>query len=210
MDSFETVVVPSAVKRVKSACAPIRIDCWDTPNRSFPRLRSMQHQKTMKPNVNTPTTAVMPPPVPQTTVPRVQNTRQTRPAPVVPPLQLSSAPSAIPPVVTSQTPSVGTAPPSQSTPKVQEEPAAIVIQVRPSDSPQTPLNASLETEVKSPESEKVPQNQNDESPPSFCVFLSWIFTKFLTIVCLYLSIMLVSLITKLFRFYVLEDYGSRE
>jgi len=132
---------------------------------STPNRPTQAYSQVLKPNVNTPTTAVMPPPVPQTTVPRVQNTSQTRPAPVVPPLQLSPAPSAIPPVVTSQTPSVGTAPPSQSTPKVQEEPAAIVIQVRPSDSPQTPLNASLETEVKSPESEQVPQNQNDESPP---------------------------------------------
>ena len=132
---------------------------------STPNRPTQAYSQVLKPNVNTPTTAVMPPPVPQTTVPRVQNTSQTRPAPVVPPLQLSPAPSAIPPVVTSQTPSVGTAPPSQSTPKVQEEPAAIVIQVRPSDSPQTPLNASLKTEVKSPESEQVPQNQNDESPP---------------------------------------------
>ena len=132
---------------------------------STPNRPTQAYSQVLKSNVNTPTTAVMPPLVPQTTVPRVQNTSQTRPAPVVPPLQLSPAPSAIPPVVTSQTPSVGTAPPSQSTPKVQEEPAAIVIQVRPSDSPQTPLNASLETEVKSPESEQVPQNQNDESPP---------------------------------------------
>ena len=132
---------------------------------STPNSPTQAYSQVLKPNVNTPTTAVMPPPVPQTTVPRVQNTSQTRPAPVVPPFQLSPAPSAIPPVVTSQTPSVGTAPPSQSTPKVQEEPAAIVIQVRPSDRPQTPLNASLETEFKSPESEQVPQNQNDESPP---------------------------------------------
>ncbi len=132
---------------------------------STPNRPTQAYSQVLKPNVNTPTTAVMPPPVPQTTVPIIQNTSQTRSAPVVPPLQLSPAPSAIPPVVTSQTPSVGTAPPSQSTPKVQEEPATIVIQVRPSDSPQTPLNASLETEVKSPESEQVPQNQNDESPP---------------------------------------------
>ena len=131
---------------------------------STPNRPTQAYSQVLKPNVNTPTTAVMPPPVPQTTVPIIQNTSQTRSAPVVPPLQLSPAPSAIPPVVTSQTPSVGTAPPSQSTPKVQEEPATIVIQVRPSDSPQTPLNASLETEVKSPESEQVPQNQNDESP----------------------------------------------
>ena len=136
-----------------------------TSMKSTPNRPTQAYSQVLKPYVNTPTTAVMPPPVPQTTVPRVQNTSQTRPAPVVPPLQLSPAPSAIPPVVTSQTPSVGTAPPSQSTPKVQEEPAAIVIQVRPNDSPQTPLNASLETEVKSPESEQVPQNQNDESPP---------------------------------------------
>ena len=116
------------------------------------------------PNVNTPTTAVMPPPVTQTIVPRVQNTSQTRPAPVVPSLQVSPQPSATPPVVTSQTPSVGTAPPSQSTPKVQEEPVAIVIQVRPNASPQTPLNASSETEVKYSESEQLQQNQNDETP----------------------------------------------
>ncbi|MAH59809.1 MAG: hypothetical protein CMB95_03080, partial [Flavobacteriaceae bacterium] len=89
---------------------------------------------------------------------------QTRPAPVVPPHQLSSAPSAIPPVLTS-TPPVVTSPPAQNTPRNLEEPAPIVIQVRPNDSPQTPLNASLETEVKSPESEQVPQNQNDESLP---------------------------------------------
>ena len=116
------------------------------------------------PNVNTPTTAVMPPPVTQSIVPRVQNTSQTRPAPVVPSLQVSPQPIATPPVVTSQTPSVGTAPPSQSTPKVQEEPVAIVIQVRPNASSQTPLNASSETEVKYFESEQLQQNQNDETP----------------------------------------------
>ena len=40
---------------------------------------------------------------------------------------------------------------------------------------------------------------------SFYVFLSWIFTKFLTIIPLYLSVKPVSLITKLFRFYILSS-----
>ena len=86
--------------------------------------------------VNTPTTAVMPSPIPQSTAPpRIQNTTPTRPTPVVTPLRVSPPASAIPPVVTS-TPPVVTSPPLQSTPQVQEEPDAILSQVRPNPSPQ--------------------------------------------------------------------------
>ena len=94
------------------------------------------HSQVPTPNVNTPTKEVMPPPVPQTTVPRVQNTSPKRPAPVVPPVRVSTTPSTIPPVVTSTSP-VETSPPLQGTPQLQEEPDAIVIQVRPNSSSQS-------------------------------------------------------------------------
>ncbi|MBF13448.1 MAG: hypothetical protein CMF46_03685 [Legionellales bacterium] len=70
--------------------------------------------------VNPTSTAVMPSPIPQSTVPRIQNTNPTRPTPVV---------TSAPPVVTS--------PPTKNTPQNQEEPTAIVIQVRPNPSPQS-------------------------------------------------------------------------
>jgi outer membrane protein OmpA-like peptidoglycan-associated protein/tetratricopeptide (TPR) repeat protein len=114
--------------------------------------------------VNTAATAAVPPPIPQPTAPRVQNTTPTRPTPVVPPVRVSPPPSAIPPVVTS-TPPVVTSPPAQNTPRGQEEPAPIVIQVTPQPNVQTPPSAVSET--KNPENGSTQQGQNTQTqqPP---------------------------------------------
>lgn len=125
------------------------------------------HSQVPTPNVNTPTKEVMPPPVTQTTVPGVQNTSPKRPAPVVPPVRISTTPSTIPPVVTSTSP-VETSPPLQGTPQLQEEPDAIVIQVRPNSSSQskneqqTPIR-SAEEALQILESHR---NQNEEVTPT--------------------------------------------
>ena len=124
------------------------------------------HSQVPTPNENTSTTNVMPPPVPQTTVPRVQNTSPKRPAPVVPPVRVSPQPSTIPPVVTS-TPPVVSSKPLQSMPQLQEEPDA-VIQVRPNSSPQSkneqqsPVR-SAEEALQILESQR---NQNEEVTPT--------------------------------------------
>lgn len=102
---------------------------------STPNRPTQAYSKVPRPNVNTQAKPVMPPPVPQSTVTRVQNTSPKSSAPVVPPVRVSSPPRTIPPVVTS-TPPVLTSPPLQSSPQLQEEPDAIVIQVRPNSSPQ--------------------------------------------------------------------------
>jgi outer membrane protein OmpA-like peptidoglycan-associated protein len=125
------------------------------------------HSQVPTPNVNTPTAAVMPLPVTQTTVPRVQNTSPKRPAPVVPPVGVSTTPSTIPPVVTSTSP-VETSPPLQGTPQLQEEPDAIVIQVRPNSSPQS--KNEQQTPVRSAEEAlqilESHRNQNEEVTPT--------------------------------------------
>ena len=125
------------------------------------------HSQVPTPNVNTPTTAVMPPPVTQTTVPRVQNTSPKRPVPVVPPVRVSTTPSTIPPVVTSTSP-VETSPPLQGTPQLQEEPEAIVIQVRPNSSSQS--KNEQQTPVRSAEEAlqilESHRNQNEEVTPT--------------------------------------------
>ena len=125
------------------------------------------HSQVPTPNVNTPTKEVMPPPVTQTTVPRVQNTSPKRPAPVVPPVRVSTTPSTIPPVVTSTSP-VETSPPLQGTPQLQEEPDAIVIQVRPNSSSQS--KNEQQTPVRSAEEAlqilESHRNQNEEVTPT--------------------------------------------
>ena len=125
------------------------------------------HSQVPTPNVNTPTKEVMPPPVTQTTVPRVQNTSPKRPAPVVPPVRVSTTPSTIPPVVTSTSP-VETSPPQQGTPQLQEEPDAIVIQVRPNSSSQS--KNEQQTPVRSAEEAlqilESHRNQNEEVTPT--------------------------------------------
>ena len=131
---------------------------------STPTPPTQAYSQVSRPSVNTPTTATVPPLVRPTTVPRVQNTPTTRPTPVVPPARVSSTPTAIPPVVTSAPP-VATPPPTQSTPEGKEEAAAIVVQVRPNPSSQTPPNALTETSIKAPESESSPQSQNTQQPP---------------------------------------------
>ena len=70
--------------------------------------------------VTPPSISVMPSPTPRSTVPRIQNTTPTRPTPVV---------ASAPPVVTSS--------PTKNTPQNQEDPTAIVIQVRPNPSSQS-------------------------------------------------------------------------
>ena len=125
------------------------------------------HSQVPTPNVNTPTKEVMPPPVTQTTVPGVQNTSPKRPAPVVPPVRVSTTPSTIPPVVTSTSP-VETSPPLQGTPQLQEEPDAIVIQVRPNSSSQS--KNEQQTPVRSAEEAlqilESHRNQNEEVTPT--------------------------------------------
>ena len=125
------------------------------------------HSQVPTPNVNTPTKEVMPPPVTQTTVPRVQNTSPKRPAPVVPPVRVSTTTSTIPPVVTSTSP-VETSPPLQGTPQLQEEPDAIVIQVRPNSSSQS--KNEQQTPVRSAEEAlqilESHRNQNEEVTPT--------------------------------------------
>jgi outer membrane protein OmpA-like peptidoglycan-associated protein/tetratricopeptide (TPR) repeat protein len=131
---------------------------------STPTRPTQAYSQAPRPIVNTPTPAAVPSPVPPATVPIVQNTPPTRPSPVVPPVRESPPPIAIPPVVTSAPPVV-TPPPTQNTPQGQEEAAAIVIQVRPNPSSQTPPNAPTETSIKAPESESSPQSQSTQQPP---------------------------------------------
>ena len=131
---------------------------------STPTRPTQAYSQAPRPIVNTPTPAAVPSPVPPATVPIVQNTPPTRPSPVVPPVRVSPPPIAIPPVVTSAPPVV-TPPPTQNTPQGQEEAAAIVIQVRPNPSSQTPPNAPTETSIKAPESESSPQSQSTQQPP---------------------------------------------
>ena len=94
-----------------------------TSMRSTQTRPKQAYSQVPKPNVNIPNKTVIPSLISQSTTPRVQNTTLTRPSPVVPPVQVNSQASTIPPVVT-------------STPQLQEEPDAIVIQVRPNSSPQ--------------------------------------------------------------------------
>ena len=131
---------------------------------STPTRPTQAYSQAPRPIVNTPTPAAVPSPIPPTTVPIVQNTPPTRPSPVVPPVRVSSTPTAIPPVVTSASP-VATPPPTQNTPQGQEEAAAIVVQVRPNPSSQTPPNAPTETSIKATESESSPQSQSTQQPP---------------------------------------------
>ena len=111
------------------------------------------------PNVNTPTIAAMPSPIPQPIEPRVQNTNPTRPTPVVPPVRVSLSANAIPPVVTS--------PALQSTLQGQEMPDAIVVQDRSNSSPQSkneqqPPVRSAEEALKILDNHR---NQNGEVTP---------------------------------------------
>lgn len=127
---------------------------------STPNRPTQAYSQVPRPNVNTPTKPVMPPPVPQSTVPRVQNTSPKRPAPVVPPVRVSPPPSTILPVVTS--------PSLQSTPQVQEEPDAIVIKVKPNSSPQS--KNEQQSPVRSAEEAlqilESHRNQNEEVTPT--------------------------------------------
>ena len=131
---------------------------------STPTRPTQAYSQAPRPTVNTPTPAAVPSPVPTTTVPRVQNTPPTRSSPVVPPVRVSQPPIAIPPVVTSAPPVV-TPTSTQNTPQGQDEAAAIVIQVRPNPTPQSPPSAPSETAIKSTESELSPQSQNTQQPP---------------------------------------------
>ena len=131
---------------------------------STPTRPTQAYSQVPRPTVNTPTPAAVPSPVPTTTVPRVQNTPPTRSSPVVPPVRVSQPPIAIPPVVTSAPPVV-TPTSTQNTPQGQDEAAAIVIQVRPNPTPQSPPSAPSETAIKSTESELSPQSQNTQQPP---------------------------------------------
>ena len=131
---------------------------------STPTRPTQAYSQAPRPTVNTPTPAAVPSPVPTTTVPRVQNTPPTRSSPVVPPVRVSQPPIAIPPVVTSA-PTVVTPTSTQNTPQGQDEAAAIVIQVRPNPTPQSPPSAPSETAIKSTESELSPQSQNTQQPP---------------------------------------------
>jgi outer membrane protein OmpA-like peptidoglycan-associated protein len=107
-----------------------------TSRTSTPTRPTQAYSQAPRPVVNPPTTVAVPSPVSPTTVPRTQNTPPTRPTPVVPPVRVSTPPSVIPPIVASAPP-VMTAPPTQNIPQNQEEPAAIVIQVRPNPTPQS-------------------------------------------------------------------------
>ena len=131
---------------------------------STPTRPTQAYSQVPRPTVNTPTPAAVPSPVPTTTVPRVQNTPPTRSSPVVPPVRVSQPPIAIPSVVTSAPPVV-TPTSTQNTPQGQDEAAAIVIQVRPNPTPQSPPSAPSETAIKSTESELSPQSQNTQQPP---------------------------------------------
>ena len=131
---------------------------------STPTRPTQAYSQVPRPTVNTPTPAAVPSPVPTTTVPRVQNTPPTRSSPVVPPVRVSQPPIAIPPVVTSAPPVV-TPTSTQNTPQGQDEAAAIVVQVRPNPTPQSPPSAPSETAIKSTESELSPQSQNTQQPP---------------------------------------------
>ena len=131
---------------------------------STPTRPTQAYSQAPRPIVNTPTSTAVPSPVPPTTVPIVQNTLPTSPSPIVPPVRVSSTTTAIPPVVTSAPP-VATPPPKQKTPQGQEAAAAIVVQVRPNPSSQTPTNALTETSIKATESESSPQSQNTQQPP---------------------------------------------
>ena len=131
---------------------------------STPTRPTQAYSQAPRPTVNTPTPAAVPSPVPTTTVPRVQNTPPTRSSPVVPPVRVSQPPIAIPPVVTSAPPVV-TPTSTLNTPQGQDEAAAIVIQVRPNPTPQSPPSAPSETAIKSTESELSPQSQNTQQPP---------------------------------------------
>ena len=111
------------------------------------------------PNVNTPTIAAMPSPIPQPIESRVQYTNPTRPTPVVPPVRVSHSSNAIPPVVTS--------PALQSTLQGQEMPDAIVVQDRSNSSPQSkneqqPPVRSAEEALKILDNHR---NQNGEVTP---------------------------------------------
>ena len=111
------------------------------------------------PNINTPTIAAMPSPIPQPIELRVQNTNPTRPTPVVPPVRVSLSANAIPPVVTS--------PALQSTLQGQEMPDAIVVQDRSNSSPQSkneqqPPVRSAEEALKILDNHR---NQNGEVTP---------------------------------------------
>ena len=106
---------------------------------STPTRPAQAYSQVPRPTVNTAATATVPSPFPQPTAPRIQNTTPTRPTPVVPPVRVSPPPSAIPPVVTS--------PPAQNTPRDQEEPAPIVIQVTPQPKVQTPPSPVSESKA---------------------------------------------------------------
>ena len=131
---------------------------------STPARPAQAYSQVPRPTVNTAATAAVPSPIPQPTAPRVQNTTPTRPTAVVPPVRVSPPPSAIPPVVTS-TPPVVTSPPAQNTPRDQEEPAPIVIQVTPQPNVQTPPSAVSET--KNPENGPTQQGLSTQTqqPP---------------------------------------------
>ena len=107
-----------------------------TSMRSTQTRPKQAYSQVPKPNVNIPNKTVIPSLISQSTTPGVQNTTPARPSSVVPPARVNSQSSTIPPVVTS-TPPVVTSPLLQNTPQVQEEPDAIVIQVRPNSSPQS-------------------------------------------------------------------------
>jgi len=124
---------------------------------STPTRPAQAYSQVPRPTVNTAATAAVPSPIPQPTAPRIQNATPTRPTPVVPPVRVSPSPSAIPPVVTS--------PPYQNTPRDQEEPAPIVIQVTPQPNVQTPTSAVSETKQSENGSTQQGLNTQTQQPP---------------------------------------------
>ena len=131
---------------------------------STPTRPAQAYLQVTRPTVNTAATAAVPSPIPQPIAPRVQNTTPTIPTPVVPPVRVSPPPSAIPPVVTS-TPPVVTSPPAQNTPRGQEEPAPIVIQVTPQPNVQTPPSAVSESKESENGSTQQGLNTQTQQPP---------------------------------------------
>jgi outer membrane protein OmpA-like peptidoglycan-associated protein/tetratricopeptide (TPR) repeat protein len=121
-----------------------------TPNRS-----TQAYSQLPRPMKSTPTRAAVPSPDRPPALPQVQNTTNQ----VVPPTRVSPLPSAIPPVVNSL--------PIQKTSLNQDDPAAIVVQVRPNSTSQS-QNTEQPTVRSAEEALQIldnHHNQNEEVTP---------------------------------------------